>query len=100
VLEGEALRDPDPRPQAAEGETLALPADVPMRAVVTGSTIRRLLAISFTMRRCLPRHAWSQKDSTGAWLDGGKSYALHIPKDAPVAQFWSFTVYDNEPLPD
>jgi hypothetical protein len=38
----------------------------------------------------------SQKDSTGAWLDGGKNYSLHIPKDAPVAQFWSFTVYDNE----
>jgi hypothetical protein len=26
----------------------------------------------------------SQKDSTGAWLDGGKSYTLHVPKDAPV----------------
>jgi hypothetical protein len=38
----------------------------------------------------------SQKDSTGAWLDGGKNYSLHVPKDAPVAQFWSFTVYDNE----
>jgi hypothetical protein len=38
----------------------------------------------------------SQKDSTGAWLDGGKTYTLHVPKDAPVAQFWSFTVYDNE----
>jgi hypothetical protein len=38
----------------------------------------------------------SQKDSRGAWLDGGKSYTLHVPKDAPVAQFWSFTVYDNE----
>jgi hypothetical protein len=38
----------------------------------------------------------SQKDSTGAWLDGGKNYTLHVPKDAPVAQFWSFTVYDNE----
>ena len=30
------------------------------------------------------------------WLDGGKQYTLHVPKDAPVAQFWSFTVYDNE----
>ena len=39
-----------------KGETLALPADVPMRTVVTGSTIRRLLAISFTMRRCLLIH--------------------------------------------
>ncbi|HVU26652.1 MAG TPA: DUF1254 domain-containing protein [Verrucomicrobiae bacterium] len=38
----------------------------------------------------------SQKDSTGAWLDGGKNYALHVPPNAPVAQFWSFTVYDNE----
>jgi hypothetical protein len=37
----------------------------------------------------------SQKDSTGAWLDGGKNYSLHVPKDAPVAQFLSFTVYDN-----
>jgi hypothetical protein len=34
--------------------------------------------------------------STGAWLDGGKNYTLHVPKDAPVKQFWSFTVYDNE----
>jgi hypothetical protein len=38
----------------------------------------------------------AQKDRTGAWLDGGKNYALHVPPDAPVAQFWSFTVYDNE----
>jgi hypothetical protein len=38
----------------------------------------------------------SQKDATGAWLDGGKNYTLHVPKDAPVKQFWSFTVYDNE----
>lgn len=38
----------------------------------------------------------SQKDSTGAWLDGGKNYKLTVPKDAPVAQFWSFSVYDNE----
>lgn len=38
----------------------------------------------------------SQKDGSGAWLDGGKAYSLHIPPEAPVAQFWSFTVYDNE----
>lgn len=38
----------------------------------------------------------SQKDSAGAWLDGGKSYKLTVPANAPVAQFWSFTVYDNE----
>lgn len=38
----------------------------------------------------------SQKDSTDAWLDGGKHYMLHVPAKAPVAQFWSITVYDNE----
>jgi hypothetical protein len=38
----------------------------------------------------------SAKDSAGNWLDGAKTYRLTIPKDAPVAQFWSVTVYDNE----
>jgi hypothetical protein len=37
----------------------------------------------------------AQKDSAGAWLDGGKAYHLHVPADAPVEQFWSFTLYDN-----
>lgn len=36
------------------------------------------------------------RDSAGAWLDGGKAYRLTVPKDVPVAQFWSVTVYDNE----
>jgi hypothetical protein len=38
----------------------------------------------------------SSKDSQGRWLDGSANYALHVPPDAPVVQFWSFTVYDNE----
>jgi hypothetical protein len=38
----------------------------------------------------------TMRDSTGAWLDGGKNYTLHVPKDPPVAQFWSLAVYDNE----
>lgn len=36
------------------------------------------------------------KDSEGNWLNGSHSYHLKVPKDAPVAQFWSVTVYDNE----
>jgi hypothetical protein len=35
------------------------------------------------------------KDQAGAWLDGGKSYRLRVPPNAPVKQFWSFTLYDN-----
>ena len=36
------------------------------------------------------------RDSQGRWLDGGRTYRLRVPKDVPVAQFWSVTVYDNE----
>ena len=36
------------------------------------------------------------KDCTGSWLNGGRSYRLTVPKDVPVAQFWSVTAYDNE----
>jgi hypothetical protein len=38
----------------------------------------------------------TSKDSQDNWLDGGKHYTLHVTKNQPVAQFWSFTVYDNE----
>ena len=38
----------------------------------------------------------SQKDGDGKWLDGGKNYKLTVPANAPVKQFWSFTVYDND----
>jgi len=38
----------------------------------------------------------ASKDANGQWLDGSKNYHLHVPPNAPVAQFWSFTVYDNE----
>jgi hypothetical protein len=34
------------------------------------------------------------QDKNGDWLDGAKNYRLRIPPNAPVAQFWSMTVYD------
>jgi hypothetical protein len=36
----------------------------------------------------------SARDSSGNWLDGGKTYRLHVPANPPVQQFWSVTVYD------
>ena len=33
-------------------------------------------------------------DSDGAWLDGGRSYTVHVPANPPAKLFWSFTVYD------
>ena len=36
-----------------------------------------------TRRRC-----------NGNFLSGDQNYKLHVPKDVPVALFWSVTVYD------
>ena len=46
VLEGEAcFETPDRAVKLQKGESLAIPGDVRMRTVVTGSSLRRLLAI-------------------------------------------------------
>jgi hypothetical protein len=36
------------------------------------------------------------RDSTGAYLDGGKSYRLVMPTPVPGKLFWSVTVYDAQ----
>lgn len=41
-------------------------------------------------------YAFAVRDSTGAYLDGGKTYKITLPAPVPVGQFWSFTVYDNQ----
>jgi hypothetical protein len=33
-------------------------------------------------------------DAEGDFLSGDQNYKLHVPKDVPVALFWSVTVYD------
>jgi hypothetical protein len=35
------------------------------------------------------------KDKDGNRLDGGTSYRLHVPADAPAVAFWSLTLYDT-----
>jgi hypothetical protein len=41
------------------------------------------------------RYIAAYKDAQGLWLDGGKSYKLHVPANPPVKQFWSVTAYDE-----
>jgi hypothetical protein len=36
------------------------------------------------------------RDSTGAYLDGGKTYKLTVPQPVPAKLFWSVTVYDPD----
>ncbi|MET0169689.1 MAG: DUF1214 domain-containing protein, partial [Aliihoeflea sp.] len=33
-------------------------------------------------------------DKSGEWLDGARSYRMHVPPDAPAKLFWSVTLYD------
>jgi len=37
----------------------------------------------------------TSKDKDGDYLDGGKTYRLHVEPKPPVGQFWSITLYDN-----
>jgi len=37
----------------------------------------------------------TSKDKAGNYLDGGKTYRLHVGPKPPVGQFWSITLYDN-----
>ena len=35
-------------------------------------------------------------DSAGQPFDGSKTYEVEIPAKKPVADFWAFTIYDNQ----
>lgn len=42
------------------------------------------------------QYAYSEKDNSGSFLDGGKTYRLNIPKNVPAKDFWSVVVYDPQ----
>lgn len=41
-------------------------------------------------------YAFTARDATGTFLDGGKTYKVTLPGPVPAKQFWSFTVYDAQ----
>jgi hypothetical protein len=41
-------------------------------------------------------YAYATRDSKGEYLDGGKTYKITLPAPIPVANFWSFMVYDGQ----
>jgi len=41
-----------------------------------------------------PAYLSAYKDKAGQWLDGGRSYRLRVPPNAPIKLFWSVTLYD------
>ena len=42
------------------------------------------------------QYLWTPRDGSGAFLDGGKSYRLHIPPNIPAKNFWSIVAYDAD----
>lgn len=42
------------------------------------------------------QYAFAMTDANGDYLDGSKSYTLHLPPDVPAAAFWSVVVYDPQ----
>jgi hypothetical protein len=41
------------------------------------------------------QYLWTYRDADGDWLDGAKSYRLHVLPDIPAENFWSVVVYDS-----
>ncbi|QEG34284.1 DUF1254 domain-containing protein [Bythopirellula goksoeyrii] len=38
----------------------------------------------------------TMRDADGNLFEAGKTYSLTVPKDVPVKQFWSLTIYDRD----
>src|SRR5262249_57558998 len=71
------------------GDPNAYPVDVRGVTYTLGFTgIKRIGTAQF--------YLMANKDKDGNAFDGGSTYRLTVPPNAPVRQYWSATVYDRE----
>ena len=53
-------------------------------------------AVTLKMVGAGSQYAFAERDAAGHYLDGGKSYRLHLPPNIPAKAFWSLIVYDPQ----
>ena len=53
-------------------------------------------AVTVKMVGAGSQYAVGDRDATGQYLDGAKSYRLHLPPNIPAKAFWSLIVYDPQ----
>ena len=53
-------------------------------------------AVTVKMVGAGSQYAFADHDATGHYLDGSKSYRLHLPPNIPAKTFWSLIVYDPQ----
>ena len=53
-------------------------------------------AVTVKMVGAGSQYAVADHDATGHYLDGSKSYRLHLPANIPAKAFWSLLVYDPQ----
>lgn len=51
-------------------------------------------AMAFRMEGKGSQYLAGYRDGSGAYLDGSKTYKLHLPPNVPAKEFWSVTLYD------
>ena len=70
--------------------------DLDTRTYYFQATTQNSAAMWVKMVGAGSQYAMAERDAAGQYLDGGKTYRLHLPPHIPAKDFWSILVYDPQ----